>query len=150
MAEILSGFALMLHSVMMYPGTSPGDSQGAFFWVQLDVESPEVAEGFFQIGDEAATLFGLYHNVIDVNLMVIPYLLFEAKLHTLLICSPHVLLSERHFYVAKIGERSDEYGGRLVRLSEGYLVTAQVGILKAQELTSSSEIYDLVYVRKRK
>jgi hypothetical protein len=34
-----------------------GDSEGAFFWVPLDVEPLEVVEVFFQIKDEAITLF---------------------------------------------------------------------------------------------
>jgi hypothetical protein len=34
------------------------DSEGAFFQVQLNIESPEIVEGFFQIRDEAATLSG--------------------------------------------------------------------------------------------
>jgi hypothetical protein len=59
--------------------------------VQLNVEPLEVVEGFFQIGDEATTLSGFYHEVIDVNLEVAPYLLFEVKLHAPLICSPCVL-----------------------------------------------------------
>jgi hypothetical protein len=45
---------------------------------------------------------------------------------------------------------SDERGGWLVRLGEGYLVIARVGIQKAQELTSGCEIYDLVDAEKRK
>jgi hypothetical protein len=58
MAEILFGFVSMSHSVMMYPRSFlGGDSEGAFFWVQLGVESSEVVDGFFQIGDEVATLF---------------------------------------------------------------------------------------------
>jgi hypothetical protein len=99
-----------------------GDTEGAFFRVQLNVESPKVVEGFFQIKDETAPLSGFYHDVIEVDLEVTPYLLFEAKLHTPLICSPHVLQSEQHFYVAKIVERSDERGDGLVHFIEGYLV----------------------------
>jgi hypothetical protein len=59
-----------------------------FFLVQLNVESSQVVEGFFQVGDEAATLSRFYHDVVDINLEVIPYLLFDAKLHTPLVCSP--------------------------------------------------------------
>jgi hypothetical protein len=69
---------------------------------------PEVVEGFLQIGDEVAALSGLDHDVIDINLKFIPYLLFEAKLYTQLVCSPRVLLSKWYFYVAKIARRSDE------------------------------------------
>jgi hypothetical protein len=32
----------------------PEDSKGAFPRIQVDVEAPEVAEGFFQVGDESA------------------------------------------------------------------------------------------------
>jgi hypothetical protein len=71
---------------------SLGDSEGAFFRVQLNVEMLEVVEGFFQIRDEIVALLKLDHNVVDVNLKVTPYLLFEAKkLHTPLVCSPRVL-----------------------------------------------------------
>jgi hypothetical protein len=55
---------------------------------------PEVVEGFLQIGDEVAALSGLDHDVIDINLKFMPYLLFEAKLYTQLVCSPRVLLSK--------------------------------------------------------
>jgi hypothetical protein len=47
MAEMLSGFASMPRSVMMYPVACPGDPKVALFWVQLDVEVPEAIEGFF-------------------------------------------------------------------------------------------------------
>jgi hypothetical protein len=67
---------------------SSGDSEDAFFQVQLTVESSKVVEGFFQIRDEVAAFLRLYHDVIIVNLKVMPNLFFEAKLHTLLICSP--------------------------------------------------------------
>jgi hypothetical protein len=61
----------------------------------------EVVEGFLQVGDEVATLLGFYQNVVDVNLTVTPYLLFEVKLCTPLLCSSHVLQSERHFSDSK-------------------------------------------------
>jgi hypothetical protein len=57
-----------------------------------------------------------------------PYLLFNAKLHTPLVCSLHVLKSGRHFYVAKIAEGSVERGNGLVHLGNGYLVITRVGI----------------------
>jgi hypothetical protein len=93
----------VLRSVMIYPRSFPGGggSEGAFFQVQFNVAPSEVVEGFLQVRHEAAALSGFYHNVIDINLEVAPYLLFEAKLHTLLVCSPHVLQCERHFHVAK-------------------------------------------------
>jgi hypothetical protein len=128
----------------------PGDSEGAFLRVQLVVESLEVLEGFFQVRDGATSLSWLYHDVVYINLEVTPYFLFEAKLHTPLICSPCIFQSEQHFYVAKTTKMSDERGGWLVRLGEGYLVIARVGIQKAQELTSGCEIYDLVDAEKRK
>jgi hypothetical protein len=53
-------------------GVTPGDSKGAFFQVQLNVEPPEDVEGFLQIGDEAATPSGFYHVVIDINFKVVP------------------------------------------------------------------------------
>jgi hypothetical protein len=128
----------------------PGDFEGAFFWVQLNVESLEVVEGFIQVGEEVEALWRIYHNVVDINLKVAPYFLFEAKLHTLLICSPHVLQSDRHFYIAKITERSDERGGRLVCLGVGYLVITRVGMQETQELTPCNEVYNLVNARKGK
>jgi hypothetical protein len=54
----------------------------------------EVVEGFLKVRDEAVALSGFYHDVIDVNLKVMPYFLFEGKLHTSLICSPRVLQSK--------------------------------------------------------
>jgi hypothetical protein len=48
----------------------------------------EVVEDFFQVRDETATLPSLYHDVIDIYLKVMPYLLLEAKLHTPLMHSP--------------------------------------------------------------
>jgi hypothetical protein len=62
--------------------------------LQLNVEPSKVVEGFFQVQDEAATLLGFYHDDIDINLEVAPYLLFEVKLHAPLICSPRVLQSK--------------------------------------------------------
>jgi hypothetical protein len=53
-----------------------------------------------------------------------PYFLFEEKLHGPLVYSPHVLNSERHFYVAKIAERCDERGSGFVCLDERYLEIA--------------------------
>jgi hypothetical protein len=100
----------------------PKVSKSAFFWVQLDVESSKVIEGFFQIGDETTALSRLYHDVVDVDLEVMPYLLFEAKMHKPLICSPHIFQSEWHFYVAKAAKRSDECSGGLVHLGKGYLM----------------------------
>jgi hypothetical protein len=84
----------------------------------------EVVEGFLKVRDEAVALSGFYHDVIDVNLKVMPYFLFEGKLHTSLICSPRVLQSKRKFHIAKTTKRSNERGGRLIHLGEGYLVIA--------------------------
>jgi hypothetical protein len=64
---------------------APRDSEGAFFQVQLNAELAEVDEGFFQIGDEPSALSKFYRDVINVNLELVPYLLFEAKLHTSLV-----------------------------------------------------------------
>jgi hypothetical protein len=93
---------------------APGDPEGALFWVQLDVEAPEVVEDFFQVGDEIAALSGLHDDVIDIDLQVAPYLPFEAELHTLLVCGPCILQPEG----------CDECGGGLIHLGKGYLVVA--------------------------
>jgi hypothetical protein len=77
-------------------------------------------------------------------------LLFEAKLHAPLICSPRVLQSERQFYIAKIVERSDERGGRLVCPSEGYLVITSVGIQETYEFAPGREVYNFVNTGKGK
>jgi hypothetical protein len=45
-----------------------GDLEGAFHRVQLNVEPPEVVEGFFNVRDEAAALLILYHDVVDIDL----------------------------------------------------------------------------------
>jgi hypothetical protein len=68
-----------------------GDTEGALFWVQFVVETTEAVESFFQVGDETTTLSGLHDNVIDIDLHVAPYLPFETKLHTPLVCGPCVL-----------------------------------------------------------
>jgi hypothetical protein len=68
-----------------------GDPKGALFWVQLDVEVPEVVEGFLQVSYETATLSGLHNDVIDINLQVVPYSPFEIELHTPLVGGPYVL-----------------------------------------------------------
>jgi hypothetical protein len=83
---------------------------------------PEVVESFLQVYNEVAALSRFYDNVVDLDLPVVPYLPFEAELHTLLVCSPCVLQSERHFHIAETIEGGDEHGGRLVHLSKGYLV----------------------------
>jgi hypothetical protein len=70
------------------------DSEGVFLQVQLNVELPEVVEGFFQVNNEVAALSRFSDDVIDIDLYVVPYLPFEAKLHTPLVCSPCILQSE--------------------------------------------------------
>jgi hypothetical protein len=47
---------------------APGDHEGALFQVQLDVETPEVIEAFFQVDDATATLLGLHNDVINIDL----------------------------------------------------------------------------------
>jgi hypothetical protein len=105
-----------------------GDFEATFLRVQLNVESPKVVEGFFQVGDEATTLLRLHDDVVDINLQVAPYLPFEAELHTPLVSGPCVLPFERYFHIAEIVEGGDEHGSRLIWLDEGYLVITQVGI----------------------
>jgi hypothetical protein len=70
--------------------------------------------------------------------------LFEAKLHTSLVCSPRVLQSGRYFHIAKTTEGIDEYGNGLVHLGEGNMVITRVGIQETQELRPNSEVYNLV------
>jgi hypothetical protein len=69
-----------------------------------------------------------YDNVINIGLQVAPYLPFEAELHTPLLCGHRVLQFKWHFYVVKTTKGGDECGGRLVHLSEGYLVITLVGV----------------------
>jgi hypothetical protein len=123
---------------------APRDSEGAFFQVQLNAELPEVDEGFFQIGDEPSALSKFYHDVINVNLELAPYLLFEAKLHTSLVCSPRVLFSGRYFHIAKTTEGIDEHGNGLEHLGEGNMLITRVGVQETQELRPDSEVYNLV------
>jgi hypothetical protein len=47
---------------------APGDPKGALFWVQPNVEAPEVSEGFLQVGDVTTALSGLHNNVVDIDL----------------------------------------------------------------------------------
>jgi hypothetical protein len=94
------GFDVALSDVVPQVVT-PGDSEGAFLRVQLNVESSEVAEGFFQVGDEAIALSRLCHDVVNINLEVAPYLLFEAKLHAPPICSSHVFSLKNIFTIQK-------------------------------------------------
>jgi hypothetical protein len=47
---------------------APGDSEGAFLLVQLNVEPTEVVEGFLKVRDESAALSRLYHHFIDTDL----------------------------------------------------------------------------------
>jgi hypothetical protein len=47
---------------------APGDSESAFYWVQLNAETPQVIEGFHQVENEVVALLRLYHDVIDVEL----------------------------------------------------------------------------------
>jgi hypothetical protein len=76
-------------------------------------------ECLFKVGNEGTPLSRFYDDVINIDLQVAPYLPFEIELHTSLVCSPHVLQSEQHFYVAETAERGDQCGGGLVRLGEG-------------------------------
>jgi hypothetical protein len=66
------------------------DFNGAFLRVQLNVEPPKVVEGFFQVRNEVVALFRLYDDVVDIDLLVAPYLPFEAELHAPLVYSPRV------------------------------------------------------------
>jgi hypothetical protein len=79
----------------------------------------------------------------------VPYLPFEAELHTLLVCSPCVLQSEWHFHIAETIEGGDERGGRLVHLSKGYLVINWVGIQEIYKFAHGIEVNNLVDSRKR-
>jgi hypothetical protein len=81
---------------------------------------------------------------MDIDLEVVPFLPFEAELHTPLVCRPHILQSERYFHIAKIATRSDECGSRLVCLGEAYLVITRVSVQETQGLTPGSEVDDLV------
>jgi hypothetical protein len=70
------------------------DFNGAFLQVQLNLELPKVVEGFFQVGNEAVALLRLYDDVVDIDLLVAPYLPFEAELHAPLVYSPRVFQSK--------------------------------------------------------
>jgi hypothetical protein len=100
----------------------PGDSKGALLRVQPNVEPLEVVEGFFYVRDEVVTLSRFCDDVIDIDLKVAPCLLLEADLHTPLVCSPRILQPKRHLHIAEATKRSDECGGGLLCLYEGYLV----------------------------
>jgi hypothetical protein len=89
-----------------------------------------VVEGFLQVGYEVAANSRFYNDVIDIDLRIAPYSLFEAKMQTSLVSSPHVLQSKWHFHIEKIAEEGDEHGGGLVCLCEGYLVITWVSIQK--------------------
>jgi hypothetical protein len=80
---------------------SPGEPEGAFFWVQLNVEPPEAVDGFFQVSDEAIAPSRFDYDVINIDFLVAPYLPVEA---------------EWHFHVAETTEGGDECGGGLVHL----------------------------------
>jgi hypothetical protein len=59
----------MPRSVMMYPRSLPrGDSEGSFLRVQLNVEPQEVVAPL-----------RLYNDVVNLDLQVAPYLLFEIE-----------------------------------------------------------------------
>jgi hypothetical protein len=83
---------------------SSGDPEGAFFCVQLNVEPPEVVEGFFQVGDEAIAPLRFDDDVINIDFEVVPYLPLEAELHRPLISAPCILYPERHLHVVEIVE----------------------------------------------
>jgi hypothetical protein len=70
---------------------APGNPKGALLWVQLDVEAPDVSEGFFQVSDATATLSGLHDDIVDIYLQVAPDLRFEIGLYTPLVSGLHVL-----------------------------------------------------------
>jgi hypothetical protein len=52
---------------------------------------PKVVECFFQVSNEAIALSGFYNDVVDIDVQVVMYLLFEVEQHTSLVCGPHVL-----------------------------------------------------------
>jgi hypothetical protein len=59
---------------------APGEPECALFWVQLDVDAPEVSEGFFQVSDETTTLLGLHDDVVTIDLQVVHDFPFETRL----------------------------------------------------------------------
>jgi hypothetical protein len=67
------------------------DLEGAPFWVQLDVEEPEVFQGFFQVSNKVVALSGFHNDVVDIDLQVVTFLPFETELHTPLVGGPCIL-----------------------------------------------------------
>jgi hypothetical protein len=84
---------------------APGDSESVFLWVQLNVELPEVVEGFLQVSDEVVALSRFHDDIVDIDLQVAPYLSLEVELHIPLVCGPCVLQSKRHFSHSRNSQR---------------------------------------------
>ena len=64
----------------------------------------------FQVCHMLGHVMRLDDHVIHVDFNISSYLLFEDLIHKPLVCSPSVLLSERHDPVTKMGVFSDEGG----------------------------------------
>jgi len=124
-----------------------GDPKNTFFGVQSDSFSPKASECLIQVGHKAACLPGFDYNVIYVSLYRSTYEVTEDLEHTLLVCSPYVLKAERHGYITKHSERSDERSRELVGLFHLDLVVPRISIKESQSLTPRSRVNYLVDMR---
>jgi hypothetical protein len=85
-----------------------GYSEGAFLWVELDVVSIEIGEGFPHIVEQAICLRGFDDDVVEVDLNIVTDLLLQACLHAPLIGGSCVLQPKGHRRVEVYPMRGDE------------------------------------------
>jgi hypothetical protein len=129
------------HEAQEFTLRNPED---AFLGVQLDLESSEVGECFFQVGDEVIGFLRLYNDVVDVDFYVAPDLVGEAPEHAPLVCGSGVLQTIWHGDIAERPEGGDEGSRMLVSFPHGDLVVARVGIQEREQLAPRGGVHDLV------
>ena len=81
-----------------------------------------------EVGDELIGGLGLNNYVIDVGLIIVPYLIFKAALNGPLICCTSIFESEGHGGVTVGAERCDEGRFDLVLLFERDLIITEIAI----------------------
>ena len=75
---------------------APRDPKNTLLGIEFDVVCSEFCKGLLKIGYEVVSLFGLDYDVVNVGLNGPPNEVSETLEHTVLVCSPSILQTERH------------------------------------------------------
>ena len=75
---------------------TPRDPENTLLRIEFDAIRLEFCKGLLKIGYEVVSPFGFDHDVDNVDLNGSPDEVPKALEHTVLVCSPSVLQTERH------------------------------------------------------